>query len=361
MNDREAMRIALAAASDALGTTRPNPPVGAVLVAGDEVLGVGRTSPPGGAHAEVMAIRAARAAGRDPRGACLYVTLEPCCHHGRTPPCTDAILEAGIRRVVVGVVDPFEPMQGKSLAKLRDAGVDVLLGVESEASAALMQGFLRVTLGGLPEVTVKIATTADGCLADVEGASQWITGVAARRDVHRERARHDAVVVGRGTALADNPSLDARDVDAAAQPVPVVFDTHGRLARDARCLRPGAVVLTGAETSAGWPDGVEVVPVGVGPDGRVDVVRALRVLGERGLHRLWVEGGATLHRALLDAGVVDRVVQYQAGLVLPGGRPWVAPEPPVRLHEVSRWTSPEVMTLGDDVRISWRVRPPEVP
>ncbi len=361
MNDRQAMLAALDAASAALGTTRPNPPVGAVLVRDGRILGVGHTSPPGGAHAEVMAIRAAHAAGWQTAGAALYVTLEPCCHHGRTPPCTDAILEAGISRVVVGVVDPFEPMQGRSLARLRAAGVEVVLGVEAEAAAAVMQGFLRVTLGGLPEVTVKIATSSDGCLADAGGVSQWITGAQARRDVHLERARHDAVVVGRGTVMADDPRLDARDVDAVSQPVAVVFDTGGRIPRTARCLRPGAIVVTGVDSGRDWPPGVEVVAVDVGLDGRLDVRRALRALGERGLHRLWVEGGATLHRSLFDAGVVDRVVHYQAGLVLPGGRPWVTSHPPVALDEARRWTAPEALTLGDDVRITWRVRAPEVP
>jgi diaminohydroxyphosphoribosylaminopyrimidine deaminase/5-amino-6-(5-phosphoribosylamino)uracil reductase len=361
LNDRDGMLRALAEASRALGTTRPNPPVGAVIARDGVVLGAGHTSPPGGPHAEVVAIAAAHAAGFSTRGASLYVTLEPCCHHGRTPPCTAAILAAGITRVVVGVVDPFEPMQGRSLALLRASGVEVVLGVEASAAAALMQGFLRVTLGGLPEVTVKIATTADGCLADAEGSSKWITGSAARLDVHRERARHDAVVVGRGTVVADDPSLDARDVEARAQPTPVVFDTWGRVPRGARCLRPGAVVVTSSDAAGGWPEGVSVVEVARGPDGRVDVRAAMRALGERGLHRLWVEGGASLHRALLDADVVDRVVHYHAGFVLPGGRPWVDGVPAVRIEDARRWGAPEVMTIGEDVRVTWRVRPPEVP
>lgn len=359
MTDEQGMDAALAQARLALGTTRPNPAVGAVIVRDGVVIGAGYTQPPGGPHAEVSALADTRARGHDPRGATVYVTLEPCCHHGRTPPCTDALLAAGVRRVVVGVVDPFPLMQGKSLQLLEQGGVEVRLGVQADACADVMRGFLRTTRGGLPEVTLKVATSVDGHLATASGESQWITGEAARHHVHGLRARHDAVLVGIGTALADDPQLTARGVDGG-QPVPVVLDAGLRLPDTARVLRgPQRAVVIAAEDASARALDAEVIRVPRAPAG-VDLDAALRALAARGLHRILVEGGAAVHRSVLDGGFADRVIVYVAGTVIAGGRPWLGGPPLTRLADAPRWGAPQVTALGDDVALTYTLRPAEV-
>lgn len=356
MTDEAAMALAVEAGRRALGRTAPNPPVGAVLVRGGEVIGEGWTRPPGGAHAEVVALADARDRGHDPRGATMVVTLEPCCHHGRTPPCTDAILEAGVSRVVVGVVDPYPPMRGRSLAQLEAAGVEVKLGPAARACTELMLGFLRVHEGGLPEVGLKVATTLDGRLATASGESRWITGEAARRHGHVLRDRHDALLVGIGTALADDPELTCR-VEGGRDPVPVVLDTNLRLPADARLLHGSRrAVVVCAEDAPDRELQADLVRVPRGPGG-LDVVAALRALGARGLHRILVEGGADVHRSLLDAGVVDHVYAYVAGTVVPGGRSWTGGPPLAALGDAPRFGAPEVTPLGDDVLLHYRTGP----
>jgi diaminohydroxyphosphoribosylaminopyrimidine deaminase/5-amino-6-(5-phosphoribosylamino)uracil reductase len=357
-SDAAFMDLALARAERALGRTAPNPPVGAVLVRDGLVLGAGHTQPVGGPHAEVEAIRDAQRAGfTDLRGATLYVTLEPCCHWGRTPPCTDAILREGLGRVVVGVVDPYPPMQGKGLARLRSAGVDVELGVRSEACAAMVLGFTRTVTRGLPEVTAKVAASLDGSLATARGESRWITGPAARDDGHLLRSRHDAILVGIGTVLADDPRLNCR-VEGGADPVPVVLDTELRVPLTARLLtagRPAVIVCATDAPVRALP--AEVVRVARGADGHVDPEAALREIARRGLHRVLVEGGASVHRALLDARLVDTLHLYLAPTLIPGGRRWLAPDPPLdALGEATRLGAPAgVAPLGDDLRITWRL------
>lgn len=352
MTDEQAMALAVACARRALGSTAPNPAVGAVLLRDGVVLGEGWTRPVGGPHAEVVALADALARGHDVRGATMFVTLEPCCHHGRTPPCTDAILSAGVARVVVGVVDPYPPMRGRSLALLRDAGLDVALGVAAADCASLTLGFRRVTDGGLPEVTLKVATSLDGRLATATGESQWITGEAARTDVHRERSMHDAVLVGIGTVRADDPRLTAR-VDGGRDPVPVVLDSGLSLSADARLLHgPRRAVVIVAEDAPERELPADVVRVPRGPGG-LDLRAALVALGARGLHRVLVEGGAGVHRSLLDAGVVDTVLVYVAGTVIPGGLSWLGGPPLTTLADAPRFGSPDVTVLGDDVRLRY--------
>ncbi len=357
------MALALAEARTALGRTAPNPAVGAVVLKDGRVIGRGATHPPGGPHAEVAALADARARGEDPRGATLVVTLEPCCHHGRTPPCTDAILEAGVAEVVVGVVDPFPAMQGKSLALLRERGVAVHLGTGAAEAADVMRGFLRVTRGGLPEVGLKVAISLDGSLATATGESQWITSEPARAHGHGLRAAHDAVLVGIGTALADDPRLTVRSGprDDARQPVPVILDTRARLPASAAVFRGPRrpIVLVAGDTDAGGlSNHADVIAVPRGPGG-LDLRAALAALGARGLHRVLVEGGAAVARGLLDAGLVDHLYAYVAPTVIAGGRRWVGGPPLARLAEAPRWTSPVVTPLGDDVLLHYTVRPPE--
>lgn len=367
MNDVEAMRRALDAARSARGSTAPNPPVGAVLVRDGVLLGAGQTQPAGGPHAEVMALRDARARGHDPRGATLFVTLEPCCHHGRTPPCTDAILEAGLARVVVGVVDPFPAMQGKGLAQLRAGGVAVELGLLAEGCEDAMRGFLRVYRGGLPEVHLKAATSLDGRIATATGASQWITGPQARAHAHAARSTFDALVVGIGTLLADDPRLTARGPDGRLhtdrQPVPVVLDTDLRTPADARLFaHPRRPVIVCADDAPARDDlAADVLRVPRGPGG-LELVAAFRALGVHGLHRLLVEGGGGVHRGLLDAGLGDHLHLYLAPKVIPGGIPWVGGAPIDDLADAFRMRpAGEPTRLGDDVLLCFEREPSAAP
>ena len=356
MNDEAFMRLALASAAQVQGTTAPNPPVGAIVVRDGQVLGVGATRPVGGPHAEAEALASARANGHDPRGATLYVTLEPCCHHGRTPPCTDAILAAGIARVVVGCVDPFPPMRGKSLGLLQAAGVSVTLGVLGDASARSMLGFRRAVTTGLPEVTLKAAVSLDGRIATGTGESKWITGEAARVDAHALRARHDAVLVGIGTLLADDPRLTVRRDGELAQPRPVVLDTGLRIPAGAAVLRhPRGALVIAAEDAPDRELPATILRVPRGASGHLDLEAALRGMAAAGLHRVLVEGGGIVHRAFIDARLFDALVIYLAAKLIPGGIPWVGGPALEALAGAPRAEgAPGVQLVGDDVRLDYR-------
>ncbi|HHO51081.1 MAG TPA: bifunctional diaminohydroxyphosphoribosylaminopyrimidine deaminase/5-amino-6-(5-phosphoribosylamino)uracil reductase RibD, partial [Deltaproteobacteria bacterium] len=269
---------------------------------------------------------------------------------------------AGIARVVVGVLDPFPAMQGRSVEALRAAGIEVRLGVEEEAAARRILGFARAVAVGLPEVTAKAAISADGHIATATGESQWITGPQARQHGHVLRARHDAILVGIGTALADDPRLNTRlppgvlpGPQISRDPVPVVLDTHLRLPGTAQLLQgPGAVVICGPEAPQRELQ-AEIVRVPRLPGGGVDPVAALAALSERGLHRVLVEGGGRIHRTLLDAALVDNLELYLAPIVLPGGRPWVAGPPVEALEQGFGMELVETERLGPDVRLSFRL------
>ncbi len=334
------MAAALGLAARGLGATWPNPSVGCVIVAADgAVVGRGRTGPRGRPHAETQALAMAGAAAR---GGTAYVTLEPCSHHGQTPPCADALAAAGMARVVVAAGDPDPRVNGAGLARLRDAGITVQEGLMAEAAHETLAGFFMRVRQGRPLVTLKLATTLDGRIATRTGASRWITGPAARRAVHALRGQHDAVMVGAGTIAADDPDLTCRLPGYAARPtVRIVAD--GRLRTP-----PGARIVATAHDSPSWllyhtdglPDGVtlygappgELVPsraqrlaeagarcilVPPGPGG-IDLPLALGALGTRGLTRVLVEGGARLASALLRADLVDRLVWFHAAGVIGG-------------------------------------------
>jgi diaminohydroxyphosphoribosylaminopyrimidine deaminase/5-amino-6-(5-phosphoribosylamino)uracil reductase len=341
---------ALELARVARGWTSPNPAVGAVIARGDRVLGEGFTQPVGGHHAEVMALRGAAARGEDVRGATMYVTLEPCCHHGRTPPCTEAILAAGIGSVVVGVVDPFPAMQGKAIAALRSAGVEVALA-DDPACRLQIRGFARAIAHGLPEVTAKAGISLDGNLATASGESRWITSEASRRDAHALRASHDAVIVGVGTILADDPALTTR-LDAWPRPIthprPVVFDSDLRTPAKARIfshpIRP-LVVCAEDAPARDLPGEIVRVP-------RLDPTAALRALVARGHQRVLVEGGARVHRALLEARLVDEIQLYVAPTWIPGGKPWIGGAALGSLAEATRGRIVAVEPLGPDIRLT---------
>lgn len=348
LDDERFMALAVEQARSAMGTTAPNPSVGAVVVRDGVVLGAGHTQPVGGPHAEVACLQAVAAAGHTPLGATMYVTLEPCRHVGRTAPCTHALIRAGITRVVVGSVDPFPPMQGKGLDELRAAGLIVDLGLRREACDAVVRGFARAVTHGLPEVTLKIATSLDGNIATASGESQWITGPDARTDGHRLRANHDAILVGVGTVLADNPRLTVRGVPGT-NPVPVILDSNLRTPADAAVFSgTERVVIICADDAPDVELPADIVRVQRGQGG-VDIHDAMEQIVGRGLHRVLIEGGGQIARSALDARLVDEVVVYQSGRIIPGGRSWVGGEPLESLADAVTLSIRSAGMLGPDV------------
>ena len=314
------MQRAIELARLSVGATSPNPPVGAVLVKGGRVVGEGRTQPPGGPHAEA---EAPRASGPASRSADLYVTLEPCAHHGRTPPCADALIAAGVASVRVAVTDPAPHANGRGVEQLRSAGIPVIVDGGPAEALQLTEAFAKHVATGLPFVTAKFAMSLDGKIASRSGDSRWISNETSRREAHRLRAEADAVMIGVGTALADDPRLTVRDVPlgARAQPLRVVADSAGRLPASAAMLAEEGrtlVAVASPEASRAVKErGAEAV-VTPGADGRVDLPRLLAELGARDVMSLLVEGGTALHGALFEAGLVDKVVAFVAPVVIGG-------------------------------------------
>lgn len=343
----------------------PNPLVGAVVVRDGEILGEGYHAGPGKAHAEVDALSKVS----DPAGAAVICTLEPCSHHGRTPPCTDALLAAGISRVVVGALDPLERGREQGARVLRDRGVDVVVadGADEAACRDLNSAFITWAISRRPEVTLKLATSLDGKIATATGESQWITGPDARRRVHRMRADRDAVAVGVGTALADDPSLTARDVSGdVRQPVRVVFDSLGRLPVDGGLVRTASDIPVIVIASAEAPDdsvraleraGVEVIRVEGDEQSRAR--RGLELLAERDIQSVLVEGGSGLAAAILEADVVDRVVWMLAPMLIGGtAAPSALGDPGVAaLADAPRLVDVEIEAIGDDLVVAGRLHP----
>ncbi|WP_052401647.1 bifunctional diaminohydroxyphosphoribosylaminopyrimidine deaminase/5-amino-6-(5-phosphoribosylamino)uracil reductase RibD [Muricoccus aerilatus] len=326
MSDEQHMRAALALAARGLGSTWPNPSVGCVIVRDGRVVGRGHTRPGGRPHAETEAIRAA--AGQT-RGATAYVTLEPCCHWGRTPPCTDALIASGIARVVVALRDPDPRVDGVGLQRLRDAGIEVEVGLLEGEARRVNAGFVKRLSQGLPMVTLKLATTLDGRIATRLGESQWITGPEARRLAHGLRGAHDAVMAGSGTVLADDPELTCRLPGYAALPtVRVVADARLRTPLAARLFNSEAPAWIAtapggdrAAMAALEQRGAELIDVPPAPGGGLDPAALLRALAAKGITRLMVEGGARLGASLLRAGLVDRLAWFTAPALM-GGDGW---------------------------------------
>ncbi|HEX9375710.1 MAG TPA: bifunctional diaminohydroxyphosphoribosylaminopyrimidine deaminase/5-amino-6-(5-phosphoribosylamino)uracil reductase RibD [Actinomycetota bacterium] len=328
MDDETLMRRALDLAERGRGLVSPNPLVGAVLVRDGRVVGEGWHEGPGTAHAEAMAV--ARA-GEDARGATLVVTLEPCDHHGRTPPCTEALIAAGVAEVVAAAGDPNPVVDGRGFARLREAGVEVRTGVLEREAERRNAAFRRHVVTGLPFVTLKMAATLDGKVAARDGSSRWITGEAARADVHRLRGDSDAIVVGAGTALADDPALTVRDPDYRGRPVlRVVVDAAGRVPGTGRLFSDEAptLVATSDDADPGAVDawraaGAEVVAFPRAPGG-VPLAELMAHLGKRDVQSVLLEGGPTLAFSAARDGVVDRLVLFWAPKLLGGsGAPGV--------------------------------------
>jgi diaminohydroxyphosphoribosylaminopyrimidine deaminase/5-amino-6-(5-phosphoribosylamino)uracil reductase len=367
--DRLHLRRALELAEQGRGRVSPNPVVGAVIVRDGEVIGEGYHAELGGLHAEVAALADARDRGNDPAGATMYVTLEPCAHHGRQPPCADAIVKAGIARVVIASDDPSEKASGRGPGALRDDGIEVEFADGAEAAAARLanQPFRKHARTGRPQVFSKLAMSLDGRTATREGDSKWISGPDSRALVHRWRAEADAVAVGIGTALADDPLLTARDLDppAARQPKRVVFDSQARLPLDSALVEsigdaPLIVVTSpgadGVRAAALEAAGAEVVPVA--GEGAGQIEPALAELGRREITSLLLEGGPELAGAFLDAGEVDQLLLFIAPIVIGGrdARPVFAGEGPASIADAQRPIEMASATIGADILIDARLR-----
>jgi len=353
-DDVRHMRHALRLAERSLGSVAPNPAVGCIIVAADgRIVGRGRTQEGGRPHAEAVALNIA---GASARGATAYVTLEPCSHHGQTPPCADALVSAGIARVVAAAGDPDSRVNGQGIARLREAGVTVDVDVLKNEAAELNRGFFLRTVSERPLVTLKIAQSLDGRTTAASGGSRWITGEESRRYGHLLRARHDAILIGIETALADDPELTCRIPGLEARsPLRVVLDTRLRLNEWSKLAQTARDIPTFVFTSnvTGGPltaCGVEIIQVQRDARGRPDVAAVLRELAKRGVTRLLVEGGASVHASFLDRGFADRLEVFGAPAVLGGaGRPAIDALAALSLDEAPRFRRIRHRSLGADV------------
>lgn len=351
------MAEALALAHDAIALSDPNPRVGCVIVATDgRVIGRGHTQRPGGAHAEVMALRDAAAQGHAVLGATVVVTLEPCAHHGRTPPCCDALVQAGVGRVVMAVEDPNPQVCGQGAARLRAAGITVVTGVAAEAARELNIGFFSRMLRQRPWVRLKVAASLDGRTALHNGVSQWITGEAARTDGHAWRRRASAVLTGVGTVQEDNPRLDVRRVPTPRQPLRVVVDSALAAPLAARVFEsPESVLVYAAEPSAERLDafiarGIEVARL-PNADAKVDLPALLADLAQRGINELHVEAGHKLNGSWVREHLVDEYLIYLAPRLLGSGRDMAAFGPLTDLAGAVALHFHQIERIGDDLRI----------
>jgi diaminohydroxyphosphoribosylaminopyrimidine deaminase/5-amino-6-(5-phosphoribosylamino)uracil reductase len=358
------MALALSLGARGLGRVWPNPAVGCVIVQGGRIVGRGWTARGGRPHAETQALRQAGAAAR---GATVYVSLEPCAHHGQTPPCAGALIDAGVARVVTALADSDPRVAGQGHAMLRAAGIDLAEGVLQDAARRAHRGFLIRVAQGRPMVTLKLAASLDGRIATASGESRWITGSEARRRVHAQRLRHDAVLIGAGTARDDDPMLTVRDMGSVAQPVRVVaartldLPQTGRLARSAREV-PLWLLYSARHTPAprvqAWAAlGARLLPVAA--RGRaLDPVAMLRALGAAGLTRVLCEGGGSLAAALLEADLVDEVTAYGAGLALGAeARPALGALGIETLEQAARFRLRALDRVGADILSEWERLP----
>jgi diaminohydroxyphosphoribosylaminopyrimidine deaminase/5-amino-6-(5-phosphoribosylamino)uracil reductase len=361
MTPDEAMARALQLAARGKTSTHPNPRVGCVIIRKGEVVGEGWHVRAGEPHAEIHALRVA---GERARGATVYLTLEPCAHHGRTPPCVDALIAAGVGRVVAAMQDPNPLVGGKGIARLREAGIPVELGLREAEARALNRGFVARIARRRPWLTLKLAASLDGRTAMASGESRWITGAAARVDAHRLRAEAGAVLAGADTVLADDPQLNVRDWSpeegiALRAPDRIVIDSRARVPANANVwsddgARRFWLVGDGAK-SAPPPAGVRQLPIAKTADGHLDLSAALRALAEQDVNEVLVEAGPRLAGALLTADVVDELLLYVAPALLGHAARPLAMLPGLdRLADRLRFTFGDVQPLGEDLRVCLR-------
>ncbi len=353
--DHRWMAHALRLARHGLASTTPNPRVGCVLVREGRLVGEGWHRQAGGPHAEIHALQQA---GEQARGATAYVTLEPCAHHGRTPPCADALIQAGVQRVVAAMADPYPEVAGRGLARLREAGIPTECGLLRAEAQQLNAGFLSRVLRGRPWLRLKLAMSLDGRTAMASGESQWITGEAARQDVQHWRARACAILTGVETVLQDDPQLNVRLPDHPRQPVRVVLDSNWRMPPHLRMLNDGQPV---------WQLGVGQPPAGDFParrhslpeqDGRVELAAALDWLAEQGINELHAECGPTLAGALMQAGLVDELLLYQAPVILGHTARPLLEWPLARMAQRQTLPPPRLRKVGDDLCHHYLLQPP---
>ncbi|UCE32852.1 MAG: bifunctional diaminohydroxyphosphoribosylaminopyrimidine deaminase/5-amino-6-(5-phosphoribosylamino)uracil reductase RibD [Burkholderiales bacterium] len=357
VGDHQWMARALELAREGLFTTSPNPRVGCVIVRDDQLIGEGWHRRAGEAHAEIVALAQA---GERAHGATVYLTLEPCSHFGRTPPCVDALLEARVARIFVAMEDPNPLVGGRGLERLRAAGIDVRCGLLRQPAEALNIGFVSRMTRGRPWVRMKVAASLDGMTALEDGSSQWITGDDARRDGHAWRARACAVLTGIGTVREDDPQLDVRLVPAERQPLKVLVDSHLEVDLDARLLRGGStLVFTAAENPSKERElsdrGVEVVRL-PNAAGKVELPALLGELARREVNEVHVEAGFRLNGSLVREGCVDEFLLYLAPRLLGPGRGMFELPPLARLADATQQTFTEVERVGEDLRLlaQWR-------
>ena len=362
--DRQFMQLALDWAAKGMFITSPNPRIGCVIVRDGQVIGAGHTQPPGQAHAEIAALRDAQERGHDVRGATAYVTLEPCNHFGRTPPCSDALVRAGLGRVVAAMEDPNPLVAGQGMAKLAAAGIATSVGLLADEAYELNIGFFSRMRRGLPWVRMKTAASLDGKTGLHNGQSQWITGEAARADGHAWRARACAILTGIGTVKADNPQLTVRGIVSARQPRRIIVDSQLEIDLEARVLQGGAswivaAVSDPAKEAALRAAGHEVIVL-PNAAGKVDLSALMRELGKREINELHVEAGAKLNGSLLREGCVDELLVYLAPCLIGDAQGMFALPALEQLDQKQQLRFHAVQTIGKDLRILARLIQPEI-
>lgn len=345
------MQLALEQARIGLGRTAPNPPVGAVIVKDSRVIGMGFHPAAGQPHAEIFALKSCK---EDPKGATLYVTLEPCCHYGKTPPCTKAIIEAGLKRVVIATLDPNPKVAGKGRQELMNAGIEVVSGVCEDEARDLIRWYTHWMTHRRPFVMVKAATTLDGRIAAAGGDSKWISSEDSRFRVHQWRNEFDAVLVGIGTVLKDDPLLTCR-IEGGRDPIRVIIDPELQIPAQALCLGERCMVLCAVKPEK-RPDlaasGTKIVHLDVKTQGTLDWTAVLDHLGSLGLHSLMVEGGGGIYSSLLQTDLVDELRIFLAPKLLGGGIPLIDWGKPQRIDQSLKLVFDKVEMTGGDVLIT---------
>ena len=364
MNDIEWMQQAMNEAAKGGWTVHPNPMVGAIIVRHDQELGRGYHHKAGMPHAEIEALRQAQELGHDVRDATIYVTLEPCNHYGRTPPCTEALIKAGIKRCVIGSVDSDSRVRGAGIRRLQEAGIECVVGVCQNDLLELNAAFFTRTRDNRPFITAKWAMTADGHTATATGSSQWITGPEARRDVHAERSKHDAIIAGTQTILLDNPQLNVRLDGTWKQPIRIILDRTLRIPLSHNVFdttNQKTILFTAnhsAET-APWQDRGVCIEYVEETENRLNLTQILQTLAQKyTITTLYCEGGAALHGALLDQHLIDQVHIYMAPKLTGGlhARGCIAGTGIDKMSDAAQFSWDEIIRLGSDIRLSGRLR-----